>query len=389
MADKLRMVLVGCGGMMGGHVKSGLKALREAGYKDFDIVACCDVVEANAAKLADEVLAWQGTKPKLYTSVQALLADEKDYDAASVVVPHSEHHTVGVPFMEAKKHLLIEKPLAMTMRAGKKLLDAAKANRVVLSVAENYRRSSTHRALNWVVRSGRIGKPRHFHWLDVKERLWHWGWRDDLAKAGGGWTFDGGVHYADLMRYHLGPIARVTALTRQYVNQRYRDRDNKREYVPATIEDTTMALLEFENGATGVWSECISAPGEGVGRQIIHGEEGSLDFGQGLRLRGQEQPTSIEALKKEYMDQVSAEEKARFFPFGLDNPLAQENYEFVEACLRGGSVETDGLEGYKAQAVCMAVYESAALGSRAVDLKKVEKLKTEKYQGALNAMIGL
>jgi len=389
MADKLRIALVGCGGMMGGHVRVAFQPLWEAGYQGFEITACCDVVEENAGRLAGEVEAWQGAKPKVYGDVDALLAEKKDYDAASVVVPHNEHHAVGIPFMEAKKHLLIEKPLAMTLRAGKMLMDAAEANGVVLAVAENYRRSANHRAINWVIQSGRIGKPRHFHWLDVKERQWHWGWRDDLDKAGGGWTFDGGVHFADLMYYHIGQMERITALTRQYVSKRFRDRENLKDGVECTIEDTTMALLEFENGATGIWSECISAAGEGVGKQIVHGEEGSIDFGKGLTLRGQEEPTSIDALREEYLGQLDEAEKQRLFPFGLDNGLAQEDYEFIEACLRGTSVETDGLIGYKAQAICMGLYESAALGGQPVELAKVEALEIEEYQGPLNKGMGL
>ena len=138
---------------------------------------------------------------------------------------HCEHHAVATPCLEAKKHVMIEKPLAMTMRAGRQMLDAAEANGVLLDVAENYRRSLANRTANWVIQSGRLGRVRQLYWIDCRERLWHWGWRDDLDKAGGGWTFDGGVHFADLMRYHVGPVARVTALTRQYNTARYLDRE--------------------------------------------------------------------------------------------------------------------------------------------------------------------
>ena len=389
MAEKLRTVLVGCGGMMGGHANRGYKLLWEAGYRDFEIVACCDVTESSAAKMADGIAQWQDTNPKVYTDLEGLLRDQGDYDAANVVVPHNVHHTVGLPFLEAKKHLIIEKPLAMTMRAGRKLMDAAEANGVVLSVAENYRRAVNHRAMNWVIKSGRLGGLRYVNWLNAHERLWYWNWRDELDIAGGGWTFDGGVHFADLMLYLAGPIKRVTALTRKYNSVRYRDRENSKDEVEATVEDTAMSLLEFENGATGVWIECISAPGDGFGKHIIHGEEGSLDIDSGLKLRGQEEVTSLESLREEYLGQIDEEEKERFFPFGLQESLAQENHEFVEACLRGGPVETDGLEGYKAQAVCLGIYESAALDSQPVELSKVEALEIEEYQAPLNELIGL
>jgi len=389
MDTNLRIALVGCGGMMRGHVKNGFAALWQAGYRGFEIVACCDVAREAAEKTARDIAAWQGSTPRVHESVERLLDAEKDLDAVDISVAHRLHHTVALPAIEAGKHVLIEKPLALTLRAGRRMLDAAGRRGVLLAVAENYRRALRHRALNWTLRSGRLGAPRQIYWLDVKDRRWYWGWRDHLEEAGGGWLLDGGVHYADLMRYHLGPIVRVTALSRQYDPTRFRDRENLKDPVSATIEDTTFALLEFESGATGLWAESIVSPGQRLGRQIVYGESGSLDFGEGLLLRGEEQPTSVEALQEAYLAQLSQEENARLFPFGIRDGVAQEIHEFVEACRHGGAVETDGLEGYKAQAVCMAVYESAALGGVPVDVARVEALEIETYQQPLNEAAGL
>jgi predicted dehydrogenase len=376
--------------MMGAHVRNGFAPLWGKGYRGFEIVACCDAVEQSAAGMAAEIGEWQGATPKVYGDVERLLAGEGDLHAVDISVTHSEHHKAALPCLDAKKHVMIEKPLAMTMRAAKKMRDAADANGVLLNVAENYRRSPANRAANWVIKSGRLGRLRQFYWIDCQERLWHWGWRDELDQAGGGWTFDGGVHFADLMRYHVGPVARATALTRQYNTARYLDREDPQKGTKeATIEDTAMALLEFENGATGVWVESIVSPGQGMGSHIVYGEEGSLDFGAGLKLRGQEQPTPIGQLTEEFLAQLSADEKGRLFPFGLQDTISQEVHEFVEACLHGGSLETDAVEGYKAQAVCMAVYESAALGGRPVELSRIENLEIETYQSGLNAKIGL
>ena len=389
VSDRLRLALVGCGGNMGGHVSSGYAALWEKGYRDFEIVACCDAVEESAKGLASRIGEFQEAAPKVYAEVEPMLEAE-DFDAVDISVTHCAHHVVSLPCLEAEKHVMIEKPLAMTMRAGKLMLDAAEGNNVLLNVAENYRRSLQNRTANWVIKSGRIGSLRQFYWIDCHERLWYWGWRDELDLAGGGWTFDGGVHFADLMRYHVGPVARVTALTRQYNTTRFLDRDTLQgETTEATVEDTAMSLLEFENGATGVWVESIVSPGKGMGSHIVYGDEGSLDFGAGLTLRGQEQPTSIDDLSREYLAQLSDDDKERLFPLGLQNPIAQEIHEFIEACLRGGSLETDGMEGYRAQAICMGVYESAALNGVPLELSQIEDLQVEAYQAALNEKIGV
>lgn len=159
--------------------------------------------------------------------------------------------------------------------------------------------------------------------------------------------------------------------------------------VEATIEDTTMALLEFENGVTGVWVESIVSPGESLGVQRVYGDEGSLDFGKGLKLRGRDEPTSMDELKDEFLGQLSEEQSDTFFPRGIRNPLAHEVHEFAEACLRSGSIETAGMEGFKAQAICMAIYESAALGMQPVTMKDVESLTIETYQRPLNEGLGI
>jgi len=121
----------------------------------------------------------------------------------------------------------------------------------------------------------------------------------------------------------------------------------------------------------------------------LYGDEGSLDFGTGLTLRDQEEPISIDQLSQEYMGQLSDDEKDRLFPLGLQDPVAQEIHEFVEACLRGSGLETDGMEGYKAQAVCLGVYESAALNGVPLELSQIEDLRVEAYQAALNEKIGV
>jgi len=384
MTETLRIAIVGCGGMMNAHVRKGFAPLWKTGFREFEIVACCDLREDAAAGMAGGIAEWQGKKPAVYTGVDALLEHAGDFDAADVSLVHSEHHAVAVPILERKKHLLIEKPLALTLRAGRAILDAAEDAGVVLSVAENYRRAPAQRTANWAIRSGRIGEPRQIYWLDCRERQWYWAWRDHKDKAGGGWLLDGGVHFTDLMRYHLGPVSRVTALCRQYDATRYRNRETLTDPVQATIEDTSMALLEFESGVTGVWAESIVSPGQALGRRMVYGSEGSLDLAAGVQRRGEDEPTSMEALKAEYMAQLGDDEKQRLFPFGLEDTVLQEIHEFVNACLHGGAVETDGMEGYRAQAVCMAVYESAERGGRPVDIADVESLEIEDYQRPLN-----
>ncbi|MCH8864645.1 MAG: hypothetical protein IIB13_04700, partial [Chloroflexi bacterium] len=119
-------------------------------------------------------------------------------------------------------------------------------------------------------------------------RLWHWGWREEKFQAGGGWTLDGGVHFADQFRYHLGPIKTVSAVMRRFFPTRYRDRENLGDPVEVDVEDATIANLEFESGVIGQWAESNVAPGHPIGARVIYGSEGCIDFGQGLKTRVEE-----------------------------------------------------------------------------------------------------
>ncbi|MFN4178985.1 MAG: Gfo/Idh/MocA family oxidoreductase [Armatimonadota bacterium] len=382
--SELELALIGCGGMMGAHVHRGFKQLWDKGFRSFRIVACVDVNENAAQRMADEIEQWQGLRPKVYTNVDNFISSEPSVNAVDISVPHHEHHTVAIACLESGKHVLIEKPLAITMRAGRKIVDAAERKNLVLSVAENYRRAPHHRAINWAIRQGRIGEPKQVYWVDVFERLWYWGWRDHLEFAGGGWTLDGGVHFADLMRYHVGEVLEVSAQIANFNPTRFRKVNEHQEPITATIEDTTQALLKFENGALGVWVEAITAPAKQIGTRIIYGTEGAIDLDEGLFLRGKNNPVTFAQLQEEFMASLSDSDKERLFPLGIMNDIAQEVHEFIVACLENNpKVEIDGEEGYKSQAVCMAIYESATL-KQTINVADVMALKVEAYQRPLN-----
>ncbi len=382
--DEVAVALIGCGGMMGAHVHHGFQTLWEKGFRQFRIVACVDVNEAAASQTADQIAGWQGFRPKVYKDVDGLLSKEQSVTAVDIAVPHNEHHTVACACLEAGKHVLIEKPLAITLRAGRKIVDAANRKGLVLSVAENYRRSPTHRAINWAIRQGRIGEPKQVYWIDVFERLWYWGWRDNKDIAGGGWTLDGGVHFADLMRYHVGEVVEVAAQMANFQPTRYQKVDDGEETVKATIEDTTHALLEFENGALGVWVEAITAPAHKIGNRVIYGTDGAIDLDVGLFLRGKDEPMNLQQLQDEFLAQLSADGRERLFPLGIMDTIGQEVHEFIVAC-QGGErqLEVDGEEGYRSQAVCMAIYEAANL-RQPISVTAVASLEVEAYQRPLN-----
>jgi predicted dehydrogenase len=385
MADPVQLALVGCGGISGAHM-NGYRELASKGILNFEFVATCDVRRDAAARRAEEAAALQGDrKPTVYTDVADMLEKEPDIEAVDICALHSAHHALAVAALDAGKHAIVEKPLGVTMKACALMLEAARRNGRLLATAENYRRSPSQRAVNWAVKKGLIGAPRILVYVDYGEALGPWGWRDSKLDAGAGWVLDGGVHYADMFRYHLGEADEVYATVRSFDPHRYRNAQEKKDPIRVTVEDSALAVVKFASGALVQWSSVRAAPGRGFNQHILYGEDGSLDWGGGLTLRGKE-PVNI---NEDFQKSLTDDQRHRLFPNGVTDAIATELWEFGTA-LRDDSYypETDGLAGMKAMAICMGVFESAWQNAP-VDLRQIEACQIDAYQKDIDRELGI
>ncbi len=414
--EKVKIAFIGCGGMGGSHL-SALKEMYDNGYEDFEIVAFCDIKKEHAQKFAQDYTEHTSKDVPVIEGVDELLSSGIDFDAAAIQVPHSEHHKEILKLIEAGKHVMTEKPLGITLRPAKMIMDAAQEQNVILQVAENYRLSPKERAIAWAIKEKMIGEPRIMYMFDIGERQWYWDWRDHLDISGGAWTVDGGVHFADLWINALGDIKTVRALSKTYSTKRYKkyqvddetkaimeknmknyrntrsllpaNPDSYFEPVEADVEDTTSAILEFESGVLGTWLVSRAAPGKPSREITVHGTLGSITWEQGImNYRGEVVMTQDE-LTDQYLESLSEDEKEHLFPKGITETVTIEWRYFIEALTKGRPLEVDGMVAYKAMAVPMAVYESAARDGEAIQMEDVLDLTVEDYQGPINKRIGL
>lgn len=397
--SKVRMAIVGAGGIAGAHV-SGLRILKEAGLDLIDVVAVADIIEENANKRANEVALFQGFKPKVYTDFRRMLLDEKDLEAVDICVDHRSHHIVAVEALNAGKHVIVEKPLGITIKAAKQIIEASVKSGKILAVAENYRRSIEDRVIKWVVEKGMIGTPRMLYWLQTSFSLSAWGWRNDKMKAGGGWIFDGGVHFADLFLYILGEIEEVYAVTKTIESIRYEDWPEMNKKVKSTVEDLSFALLKFKNGTTGAWIWSNVAPGENFNHRIINGTSGSISWENGLIKVGEgnvgRYTLSLYELYQMMKKDIGVEKINEMFPngvgtrslFDFDGTIAIELYDFARSIVERKRPEVDGELGLKAEAIPLAIFESSAIGNP-VKVEDVINGKVEVYQKEINDSLGL
>ena len=392
----LRMALIGCGGISGAHVE-GLRQLNAAGLTDVQVVATCDLIEGAAQKRAKDLAAFQKQMPKAYTDLEKMLASE-EIDAVDICTEHRSHHTIALACMEAGKHVIVEKPLGITMRACKAMIDSADDHGLILAVAENYRRGAENRAINWAISTGKIGDPRMIFWQQLSYSLGAWGWRHDKMKAGGGWILDGGVHYADLFIYNMGPIDKVAAITKTLERVRYGSWPERKDPTPYTVEDLSLALMKFKSGSSGVWTWSNVAPGESLEQRVIYGSRGSVGWDKGLCSMTEDVPgqhvVPVDGLIRWMLRELSDDQKAKLFPGGIgmrrdfNSTVAIEIWDFARAVLDGGKVEVDGRLGAEAEALPMGIFESSATGE-VVSIKDILDCKVEVYQEEINRDLGL
>ena len=410
--DTIKLGLVGCGGMGTRHLY-GLRELVQSPFNNVALSALCDIRRENAELAATEAEKLLGIRPPVFTDLEEMTRKVPDLVAVDVVVDPSVHHNVVCQALELGLHVMVEKPMAITVKACQKMLEAAERNRRILSVAENFRRDASARLVHYLIQTGAIGTPYMalFHSLSPGNTIIITPWRH--LKERGGPLLDVGVHFTHMIRYQLGDIAEVYGDVRlvepvrkkpEQIGDSYTFYQNRfKEMVPeipATAEDTSQAIFKMESGATVNWIVGLGGMGS-YGGQLILGTQGSINGfgtrGGSVRMKQASQQEMSHAELLATYDQFALEPLAEYlFPskMAADDPavdwklIALEYYELAEGILKGRDIEVDGSEGLKDVAAIYAMFESARAG-RAVKMSEVETMAVYDYQAEIDEVLGI
>jgi len=345
MARKIKIGIIGCGGMAKGHLK-GIKTLKEEGNDFFNIEAVCDVEKERAKSFFKEVRNLFGNRPLIYTDVAELLKSE-DTEAVSICTTHITHYSLAKEAIETEKHILIEKPLAITLSQGRELVELAEKNKTIFAVAENYRRMPLNRAIKKMLEEKLIGEPYFFlyQWAGVGDGIFcETPWRHKRSESGGGCMFDMGVHHSDMMQYWFGAVDKVYGITKTYIPIR----EGKSGRVKATNEDFGAGIISFKSGVIASWTESYAANKGFIYLEIV-GSKGTYHDDKGIELKSGETISKEELIRK-YASAVR------------EDSVATEYEDFCRAIIDKRKPETDALAGLKAMALPYALYESAEAG---------------------------
>ncbi|WP_421740677.1 Gfo/Idh/MocA family protein [Cellulomonas sp.] len=278
------------------------------------------------------------------------LDDALAWDADAVYISTTNQLHAGQALAAAAhgRHVLCEKPLAMTVADARAVIEACAANNVVLATNHHIRNNAVVRTIRDLVNAGEIGEVvavRVQHAVSLPDRLR--GWRLSDPAAGGGVIFDITVHDADTVRFVTGrEVTSVTAVATSVSGD------------GSGVEDTAVCVMTLDGGAVVITHDSFVVPHAGTALEV-HGTEGSI-LAAGAMVQD---PTGSVTLRRGGVDtDVPVGERADLYQVGLR--------AFDAAVTTGTAPSATGADGLASLAIALAARASAADG-RPVELSEM------------------
>ena len=317
-----------------------LNAVRARGEGEVVAIMSTDAERARSFAAAHGIA-------RATTSLDALV-NAPDVDAIYVSTTNELHREQTLAAARAGRHVLCEKPLALSVAEAREMVEACRAAGVVMGTNHHLRNAGTHRAMREAIRAGRIGRPiaaRVMHAVSLPPHL-H-GWRLHRPEAGGGVILDIVVHDADTLRFVLDddPVE-VIALAQSS------------GMATAGLEDGVMGVIRFKSGAIAQCHDAFTIGYAGTGFEV-HGSEGSLIARDVMT----QKPIGTVVLRNEAGEEALTFDREDLYVHSLG---------LFHAAIRGeGAPSATGEDGLWSLATALAFVESARTG-RAVAVEPPE-----------------
>ncbi len=333
--------IVGCGMIAEYHTR----AINE--IEGARVVAALSRNAANGAKIAE--LSGGAT---IYDDLDAMLA-HPGLDVVCVCTPSGAHLDPAVKAAQAGKHVVVEKPLEITLERCDAIISACDAAHVRLCTIFPSRFSEANIALKMAIDAGRFGKltlgDTYVKWWRTQDYYDSGGWRGTWDLDGGGALMNQAIHNVDLLQWLMGDVESVTALTATLAHERIE------------VEDTAVAALRFKNGALGVIEAATSAYPGLLKRTEIHGSRGSARVEQDdITLWTFDLTAPSDHAIHATMGAPAGSKAGASDPRGISHAGHRDQLgDFLQSLDEGRPAAVDGREGRKSVEIIRAIYESA------------------------------
>jgi predicted dehydrogenase len=335
--------IVGCGMISSFHARA------IADVEGAKLAACFDTQAAAAEKFAAE------NRCQAYTQLDAMLADP-NVSIVTIATPSGAHMEPAVAAARAGKHVIVEKPLEITLEKCDRMIAACERAGVKLGAIFPSRFHDSSLKLKRAVDARRFGRltlgDAYVKWYRTQEYYDSGAWRGTWALDGGGALMNQAIHSVDLLTWLMGPVAEIQANAATLAHERIE------------VEDTVVAALRFANGALGTLEATTAAYPGYLKRIEIHGSHGSAVLEE-------------EDLKTWDFSQPSPEDEAIHAQMklhkstggGASDPAAIGHHghamqfrDFVEAVRDDRPPAIDGHEGRRSVEIILGVYKAAEMG---------------------------
>ena len=336
--------IVGCGMISEYH------AAAIADLPNARLVAGADIVEKNRKKFMEK----HGCEA---AADYRELMSRKDIDVVCVCTPSGAHLEPAVAAARAGKHVIVEKPIEITLERADAVIRACDENRVRLCTIFPYRFTEGAIALKAAIDQGRFGRitvgDAYNKWWRTQAYYDSGAWRGTWKLDGGGACMNQGIHAVDLIQWYLGPVESVCAFADCLAHERIE------------VEDTAVAAVRYRSGAMGV-IECTTSVYPGLSRKIeIHGDQGTVIMADETFIRwefAQERPEDKDirtrlAFGKGFVGAGAADPSAISYVHHRE-----QIKDFLHAIDTGSQPVCDGREGRKSVEIILALYRSARQG---------------------------
>lgn len=346
-------------------------------YFDTDTVPVLQAIAGRneeAVKAAADKMGWAS-----YETDWRRLIERDDIDLIDIVTPNNTHAEIAIAAAEAGKHVFCEKPLALSLDQAKQMLEAVNKAGVTHMICHNYRFAPAVQFAKKLIEEGRLGKIYHIRATFLQDWLMdpHFPliWRLRKEISGGGTLGDLGAHIIDLARFLVGEFSEVVGMMETFIKERplgsmtdnLKGRIESDEWGEVTVDDATVFLARFQNGAIGTFESSRFSKGNRAGNRFeINGEKGSLRWDMenlnNLQVYLDDDEPGLQGFRTINCTEEEHPYAGAYWPaghiIGYEHTFINIVSELMNGISKGYSPQPNFEDGVRNQAVLEAVEES-------------------------------
>ncbi|HEX7057123.1 MAG TPA: Gfo/Idh/MocA family oxidoreductase [Bacilli bacterium] len=354
MSDKVRVGIIGCGGIAFGKHMPSLAKLPHV-----EMVAFSDTFEENARKAAKQF----GGDHALVTASYQRLLEDKTIDVVHICTPNDTHAEITVAALEAGKHVMCEKPMAKTAAQARAMLEASRRTGKKLCIGYQNRYRQDSQFLKRVCENGELGEIYFAKALAIRRRaVPTWGVFLNEQLQGGGPLIDIGTHALDLTLWLMDNYKpkRVVGSAYHKLGKRANAANAWGPWDPQkfTVEDSAFGFITMENGASIVLesSWALNTLQTGEAKTILCGTEGGADMEDGLRING-------ERYGKLFTNKIQlGAGGVDFYEEKSESPADMEARLWIESVIHDRELVVKPEQALVVTEILEAIYESSRTG---------------------------